>query len=215
MWKQATSKTEFYLLVRQYNLVIPEEFWEVVDNNQTKARILEAVQSNDFEDILAVLLAVRYTDVKGRAVNDPKETIKQIRINKARQDYNQSEIVKSIQNNEYTAVMTTEWASREACSHLQGKVLLVVPREQAPAELQHLPSLYDYGYGTAGGTLGKNCRHKLYAGSYNNQPKPPAPEVAKARQDEIDKEKAKERWERERDYRQKIGDLLKAGEAGS
>lgn len=60
--------------------------------------------------------------------------------------------------NEYgivTALMSTKQASREACSHIQGKFVLMVPTNEAPKEYQHLPSVYDYGWKEPSGTQGK------------------------------------------------------------
>lgn len=60
-----------------------------------------------------------------------------------------------------TAYMSAHPAARPACAYIQGKVVLVVPKDEAPEKLQHYPSIYDYDYGKPAGTLGINCRHTL------------------------------------------------------
>ncbi|GAW63076.1 phage minor capsid protein [Ligilactobacillus acidipiscis] len=59
------------------------------------------------------------------------------------------------------ATMTSHPAAREACSHIQGKVVNIVP----PTHESYNPrydSIYNYGYGQPSETLGINCRHDLY-----------------------------------------------------
>lgn len=58
----------------------------------------------------------------------------------------------------HTVVMTTLPDPAPRCSHCQGKVLDM--REPSEADSGY-PSIYDYGYGTAGGVLGANCRHNI------------------------------------------------------
>ncbi|MHC5227568.1 phage minor capsid protein [Enterococcus sp. LJL99] len=45
------------------------------------------------------------------------------------------------------------------CAHCQGRVLDMRPINQNDSEY---PSIYEFGYGLAGGTLGINCRHSIY-----------------------------------------------------
>lgn len=45
------------------------------------------------------------------------------------------------------------------CAHCQGRVLDMRPISQNDSEY---PSIYEFGYGLAGGTLGINCRHSIY-----------------------------------------------------
>lgn len=45
------------------------------------------------------------------------------------------------------------------CAHCQGKILDMRPIQENDSEYE---SIYEYGYGTAGGTLGINCRHAIY-----------------------------------------------------
>ncbi|WP_288551721.1 phage minor capsid protein [uncultured Enterococcus sp.] len=68
--------------------------------------------------------------------------------------------------NEYgivTALMSHHPAARDACSKIQGKYVLMVPKAQAPAEYRHLPSVYDYGWKTPAGCNGINCNHRWYS----------------------------------------------------
>ncbi|ELA72741.1 phage minor capsid protein [Enterococcus faecium] len=74
-----------------------------------------------------------------------------------------------------TALMSSHPTAREACAPIQGGWVLTVPKEEAPEEFEHLPSIYDHGYGEPSGTQGINCTHILYPGrpdvNTNNQPR--------------------------------------------
>lgn len=73
-----------------------------------------------------------------------------------------------------TALMSSHPSARKACATIQGDWVLVVPKNKAPDEFKHLPSIYDHGYGEPDGTQGINCTHILYPGrpdvNTNNQP---------------------------------------------
>ena len=51
--------------------------------------------------------------------------------------------------------------SREACAYIQGKVVNIVPTDD-PNYNDKYDSIYNHGYGELAGTLGINCRHKLF-----------------------------------------------------
>ncbi len=74
-----------------------------------------------------------------------------------------------------TALMSSHPTAREACAPIQGDWVLTVPKEEAPEEFKHLPSIYNHGYGEPSGTQGINCTHILYPGrpdvNTNNQPR--------------------------------------------
>ncbi|WP_407855535.1 phage minor capsid protein [Enterococcus hailinensis] len=80
-----------------------------------------------------------------------------------------------------TALMSSHPAARKACATIQGDWVLVVPKNKAPDEFKHLPSIYDHGYGEPDGTQGINCTHILYPGrpdvNTNNQPQYDADEA--------------------------------------
>lgn len=88
------------------------------------------------------------------------------------------------------ALMSSLSDPREACSHIQGKV--VFTKEPGLNTTQY-PSIYDYGYGEPWGTLGINCRHRLFPWfdgiSENNQPQYTEEEMTKGR-----KERQKQRY---------------------
>lgn len=68
--------------------------------------------------------------------------------------------------NEYgivTALMSHHPAARDACSEIQGRYVLMVPKNQAPEEFKNLPSVYDYGWKTPAGCNGINCNHRWYS----------------------------------------------------
>ncbi len=74
-----------------------------------------------------------------------------------------------------TALMSSHPSARKACAPIQGDWVLTVPKEEAPEEFKHLPSIYNHGYGEPSGTQGINCTHILYPGrpdvNTNNQPR--------------------------------------------
>ncbi|MGH1846744.1 phage minor capsid protein [Enterococcus gilvus] len=80
-----------------------------------------------------------------------------------------------------TALMSSHPSARKACATIQGDWVLVVPKNKAPDEFKHLPSIYDHGYGNPDGTQGINCKHILYPGrpdiNTNNQPQYDADEA--------------------------------------
>lgn len=51
--------------------------------------------------------------------------------------------------------------SREACAYIQDKVVNIVPTND-PNYNDKYDSIYNHGYGEPAGTLGINCRHKLF-----------------------------------------------------
>ena len=57
--------------------------------------------------------------------------------------------------------MSSHPNSREACAYIQGKVVNIVPTDD-PNYNDKYDSIYNHGYGELAGTLGINCRHKLF-----------------------------------------------------
>src|SRR5690625_3317592 len=55
----------------------------------------------------------------------------------------------------HTVLVTSLPDAREICSHAHGKLRTTKDHDQ------EFESIYDYGYGTAGGLRGINCRHQL------------------------------------------------------
>lgn len=80
------------------------------------------------------------------------------------------------------ALMSSLGDPREACSHIQGKVVYT---KESELNTTPYPSIYDYGYGRPEGTLGINCRHRLFPWfdgiSENNQPQYTEEEMTKGR----------------------------------
>lgn len=58
-------------------------------------------------------------------------------------------------------LMSSHPNSREACAYIQGKVVNIVPPDD-PNYNDKYDSIYNHGYGEPAGTLGINCRHKLF-----------------------------------------------------
>ncbi len=101
--------------------------------------------------------------------------------------------------NEYgivTALMSHHAAARDACSKIQGKYVLMVPKNQAPEEFKHLPSVYDYGWKTPAGCNGINCNHRWYSQLPMNDTgmaDPVSPEVAQKNAKIVAKQRRLER----------------------
>jgi hypothetical protein len=57
-----------------------------------------------------------------------------------------------------TVLMSSKLAARPACAPIQGKVLDITEERINP----EYPNVYDYGYGTPGGTRGINCGHMWF-----------------------------------------------------
>ncbi|MES5415661.1 phage minor capsid protein [Enterococcus mundtii] len=74
---------------------------------------------------------------------------------------------RGLENGIVTAVMSSHAAARPTCAHIQGGWVLLIRTEDAPEELRHIQSIYDYGYGEPGGTQGINCGHILYSRIYD------------------------------------------------
>lgn len=82
----------------------------------------------------------------------------------------------------YTAYMSTKAAAREACAPIQGRIVLMFPTNQVPAELRHLPSVFDYGWREPSGCGGIHCHHRwtpcLPDMDISKYPKPPSEKEA-------------------------------------
>ncbi|EGP5317843.1 capsid protein [Enterococcus faecium] len=102
-----------------------------------------------------------------------------------------------------TALMSSHPSARKACATIQGDWVLVVPKNKAPDEFKHLPSIYDHGYGDPDGTQGINCKHILYPGrpdiNTNNQPQYDADEA----QENADIQQKQRKLERDIRYQKK------------
>lgn len=116
--------------------------------------------------------------------------------------------------NEYgilTALMSHHAAARDACSHIQGKYVLMVPKAQAPAEYRYLPSVYDYGWKTPAGCNGINCNHRFYSQlpmDDTGMSDPVSPEVAQENAKLVAKQRRLERSIRQSKKALKAAELL-------
>lgn len=99
---------------------------------------------------------------------------------------------------------------REICSHIQGKVATT---KEPNDNDSNYPSIYEYGYGTAGGLRGINCRHQFIpfveGVNINNQPEYSEKEMIENRE-----QRQKKRYY-ERQVRQGKKDLQMAQANGS
>lgn len=122
--------------------------------------------------------------------------------------YRELHISRMAEYDVHTAVMTTLPDPRDICSHIQGKVVSTKPPEENDTEFE---SIYDYGYGTPGGTLGINCRHQLIAFvpgiNENNQPQYSKEEMTQNRE-EREKQRYHERQIRDAKRRLKLAEIV-------
>ena len=81
--------------------------------------------------------------------------------------YQDLRLKRGLEHGIVTALMSSHMAARPHCAHIQGGWVLLVRKEDAPEELRHISSIYDYGYGEPDGTQGINCRHRLYIQIYD------------------------------------------------
>ncbi len=81
--------------------------------------------------------------------------------------YQDLRLKRGLEHGIVTALMSSHMAARPHCARIQGGWVLLVRKEDAPEELRHISSIYDYGYGEPDGTQGINCRHRLYIQIYD------------------------------------------------
>ncbi|MEO2552967.1 phage minor capsid protein [Enterococcus casseliflavus] len=116
--------------------------------------------------------------------------------------------------NEYgivTALMSHHAAARDACSKIQGKYVLMVPKNQAPEEFKYLPSVYDYGWKTPAGCNGINCSHRFYSQlpmDDTGMSDPVSPEIAQENAKLVAKQRRLERSIRQSKKALKAAELL-------
>lgn len=60
-------------------------------------------------------------------------------------------------------VMSSHPASRRACAQIQGHLVTTRQADFVTDDHQHVYSLFNWGFGTPGGTFGINCRHQKWA----------------------------------------------------
>ena len=206
-WLDLDNHVNQTLISRNYNFNPVYRAYEQVLNDTVAKTLVgfqtpqQALKSSIYE-MVAKGLKSNLTDKLGRPVSI-ESYVRTVIKSTTGTVYNDLRTERGI--NEYgivTALMSTKQASREACSHIQGKFVLMVPTNEAPEEYQHLPSVYDYGWKTPGGCNGINCGHRWYSmlpsGSTGiPEPLPPqqaqenAKVVAKQRQTEVSIRKAK------------------------
>ena len=114
-----------------------------------------------------------------------------------------------------TALMSSHPASRRACAGIQGHVVNVVPHGH-PNYDERYPTIYDHGYGKAGGTQGANCSHVLTPfdpeGNTNDMPQYNADEAVENAQEQ-QKQRAIERAIRE--SKKKLYAAQELGDSGT
>lgn len=107
-------------------------------------------------------------------------------------------------------IMSWHMASREACAPIQGHIVNMIPPSD-PRYNKKYDSIYNHGYGEAGGTLGVNCHHIFYPFSEDANTNNQRPTVAPAKAIENAKLQQKQR-QYERSIRDAKKRLLAAQE---
>lgn len=125
-------------------------------------------------------LPVRLQDVSGR--NWTLETYSRLVIqNTAHKTFNDVRLQRMNDYGMGQAYMSSHASARQACAPIQGSVVNVVE----PGSDNFNPkydSIYNHGYGTAGGTQGANCHHTLtpFDPEVNTEPEEDVPTVEQA-----------------------------------
>ncbi len=198
-WLDLDNHVNQTLISTNYNSPIAKSYQQVL--NDTAAKVITGFQTPDKafrSSIYAMVDKGLETDFIDKGGN-PWSVERYVRtVIKAttQRVFNDLRLERSKEYGIVTALMSTHAAAREMCSHIQGGWVLMVRTEEAPAELQYIKSIYDYGYGTPNGTRGINCSHRFYPAvpgiNTNNMPEPPSPEQAQANAEIVAKQRRME-----------------------
>ncbi|NKC67190.1 phage minor capsid protein [Vagococcus fluvialis] len=175
-------------LAKMYQQVLNDTVSKVLTGFQTPQK---AFRSSIYEMVDKGVMS-SFTDVSGREWSLERYVRMVIKATTHRV-YNDLRIERGNDYGIVTALMSSHAAARKACAHIQGGWVLTVRTEEAPEEFQHIPSIYDFGYGKPEGTQGIHCGHILYPAvpgiNTNNMPKPPSPQEAMANAELVAKQR--------------------------
>lgn len=141
--------------VQVYRDIVTKTTIEVINGNRTPEQAL----FRTIYDWVGSGLPTKLQDKAGK--NWSLETYARMVVgNTAHQEFNDLRIDRTKEYGIGQALMSSHPASREACAGIQGTVVNIVPNSDERYNPRY-DSIYNHGYGEAGGTQGVNCRHML------------------------------------------------------
>ena len=195
-WLDLDNHVNQTLISTNYNSPIAKSYQQVL--NDTVAKVITGFQTPDKafrSSVYAMVDKGLETDFIDKGGNpwSVERYVRTVIKSTTQRVFNDLRLERSREYGIVTALMSTHAAAREMCSHIQGGWVLMVRTDEAPAELQYVKSIYDYGYGTPNGTRGINCSHRFYPAvpgvNTNNMPEPPSPEEAQANAEIVAKQR--------------------------
>ncbi|WP_167630140.1 phage minor capsid protein [Listeria valentina] len=183
-WLEMDNLVNQTLLTTQYGKGSVARLYESIIN-ETTAKVLSGVQTHQKaleETILKWAdkgIDSGFVDKGGHTWSLERyvDTVLRSTVNNT---YNKMTTSRMAEYDVYTVIMTSVVDAAPRCASCQGRVLDIRPISQADSGY---PSIYEFGYGRAGGTLGINCRHRIIAFvpgiNTNNQPQYDNEEIEK------------------------------------
>lgn len=141
--------------VQVYRDIVTKTTIEVINGNRTPEQAL----FRTIYDWIGSGLPTKLQDKAGK--NWSLETYARMVVgNTAHQEFNDLRLDRTKEYGIGQALMSSHPAAREACAGIQGTVVNIVPNSDERYNPRY-DSIYNHGYGDAGGTQGVNCRHML------------------------------------------------------
>ena len=142
-------------VMRTYQEILKRSTIETVTGLKTHDR---AVKDAIYQQLDKGIEVMR--DKSGRAWSLEGYT-RMVLTTTANRTYNDLRTKRMQELNQVLCLMSSHPNSREACAYIQGKIVNIVPTDD-PNYNDKYDSIYSHGYGEPAGTLGINCRHKLF-----------------------------------------------------
>ncbi|MCL8203633.1 phage minor capsid protein [Ligilactobacillus agilis] len=142
-------------VMRTYQEILKRSTIETVTGLKTHDR---AVKDAIYQQLDKGIEVMR--DKSGRAWSLEGYT-RMVLTTTANRTYNDLRTKRMQEFGQVLCLMSSHPNSREACAYIQGKVVNIVPTDD-PDYNDKYDSIYNHGYGEPAGTLGINCRHKLF-----------------------------------------------------
>lgn len=137
-------------LAKMYQQVLNDTVAKIISGVKTPQQALrEAIYGMVDKGVMTTFI-----DKSGRAWS-LERYVRMVLKTTTHRTYQDLRLKRGIEHGIVTALMSSHMAARPACAHIQGGWVLLVRTEDAPEELRHISSIYDYGYGEPGGTQGR------------------------------------------------------------
>lgn len=149
-------------LAKMYQQVLNDTVAKIIGGTKTPQQALrESIYAMVEKGVMAT-----FVDKSGREWS-LERYVRMVLKTTTHRVYQDLRLKRGLEHGVVTALMSSHMAARPHCAHIQGGWVLLVHKEDAPEELRHISSIYDYGYGEPDGTQGINCRHRLYIQIYD------------------------------------------------